>query len=343
MKRWQFLIAIVILAVSIGLVWQEARKRWEEPLVIEAESLRLMVAPGDRLRSVVDELQAEGVMPYPYLLLAYARWTGLDERIKRGEYDIPAGTTAVELLTVLTEGDVVQHQVTLPEGITLVQAIAILQSEPKLQHVIKGIDDDRILRLVGPDLPPEGLFFPDSYNYEKGTSDWLILQRAHSRMAAVLDQEWGDRADSLPYETPYEALIMASIVERETGVPTERKQIAGVFVRRLLKNMRLQTDPTVIYGLGEDFDGNLRRRHLQDDTNPYNTYRHKGLPPSPIALPGQAAINAALHPAAGETLYFVAKGDGSHQFSRTLEEHNNAVKQFQLNRTENYRSRPENN
>jgi UPF0755 protein len=276
------------------------------------------------------------------MLLAYGRWTGLDEQIKRGEYRLPGGTTAAGLLELLSEGNVIQYQVTLPEGITLKQAVVLLAKQEQLQHVLQGADDARIEALAGPDQSPEGLFFPDSYRYERGATDWQIMQRARRRMQEVLAQEWQKKDPALPYETPYDALIMASIVERETGIPSERRQIAGVFVRRLLRKMRLQTDPSVIYGLGDHFDGNLRRKHLQDESNPYNTYRHRGLPPSPISLPGRAAIHAALHPDVGDALYFVARGDGSHDFSASLKEHQTAVRQYQLNRTENYRSSPGN-
>ncbi len=333
-------IAVLILAVSVYLVLKEVERRWREPLLIVDNGYYLKLESGQRFRAVVEKLQQDNVIREPYLLLAYGRFTGLDEQIKRGEYLIPVGTTAAGLLEILGEGAVIQYQITLPEGITVQQALALLGEEERLDHILGGVEDRRLAELVGPLNSVEGLFFPDSYRYESGASDWQILQRAYTRMQNVLTEEWQGREPSLPYETAYEALIMASIVERETGVPEEREQIAGVFVRRLQKKMRLQTDPTVIYGLGEKFTGNLRRKHLQDDSNPYNTYRHKGLPPSPIALPGRAAIHAALHPAEGEALYFVARGDGSHVFSNTLEEHQNAVRKYQLNRSKNYRSTP---
>lgn len=336
----RLLIALAILAVTLAVVVREIDERWSQALNIDTEGYHLTVASGQGLRSVAQGLQLEGVVSQPYLLLAYGRWTGLDAQIKRGEYLIPQGATAVDLLEILGSGAVIQYQITLPEGITLVQAIALLGNQKQLTRVLEGSEDKRIRELVLPRQSAEGLFFPDSYRYEKGATDWQILQRAHGRMQEVLAREWRDRLPSLPYENPYEALIMASIVERETGVANERSEIAGVFVRRLMKKMRLQTDPTVIYGLGENFDGNLRRRHLQDESNPYNTYRHRGLPPSPIALPGMAAINAALHPDSGTALYFVAKGDGSHQFSASLQEHQNAVRKYQLNRSTTYRSSP---
>jgi UPF0755 protein len=289
-----------------------------------------------------NELEQAEVLEHPYLLLAYGRWSGLDEEIKRGEYLIPMGTTAAGLLELLSKGSVIQYRVTLPEGITLAKAIELLGKQEQLLRELEGPDDPRILALVQPHSIAEGLFFPDSYRYEKGTSDWEILQRAHRRMRDILVAEWQGRGGSLPYETAYDALIMASIVERETGIPRERAKIAGVFVQRLARGMRLQTDPTVIYGLGDSYEGNLRRKHLQDESNPYNTYRHRNLPPSPISLPGRAAINAALHPDKSRALYFVARGDGSHVFSTTLRDHQNAVYKYQINRSKDYRSSPEN-
>jgi UPF0755 protein len=244
------------------------------------------------------------------------------------------------MLHLLQSGKVIHYQVTLPEGITLQRALDILARQAELEHVLEGPEDARILELIKPHTLPEGLIFPDSYHYARAATDWEIVQRAHGDMQSVLQREWRARAPDLPYETPYEALIMASIIERETGLAQEREQIAGVFVRRLHKGMRLQTDPTVIYGLGSDYKGNLRRKHLADDSNPYNSYRHGGLPPTPIALPGRAAIHAALHPAAGDALYFVARGDGGHVFSATLAEHEQAVRKYQLRRRKDYRSSP---
>ena len=216
----------------------------------------------------------------------------------------------------------------------------VLAQNAELEHELSGVDDEKLKTLTRSRASAEGLFFPDSYQFERGASDWDVLSRAHAAMTVILEEEWQGREEELPYKNAYEALIMASIVERETGQPAEREEIAGVFVRRMNKGMRLQTDPTVIYGLGETFDGNLRREHLRDDNNVYNTYRHKGLPPTPIALPGRAAIHAALHPNQGASLYFVAKGDGGHYFSESLAEHQAAVRKYQLQRRQDYRSSP---
>lgn len=337
----KLLLAVLLLAVAGGAVYTEVEHRWSEPLSISPKGFVLEIAPGESLRSVTDSLHSAGVLSHPELVAVYGRWKKVDSRIKQGEYLLPEGLTSAGLLDLLIKGDVLQYQVTFPEGITLAMALSILWSEPRLIRTVNSVEDVRLVALIEPNDNPEGMFFPDTYRYTRGDTDWSILQRARSMMVDVLQQEWQQRAQGLPLETPYDALILASIVERETGVSSERTAISGVFTRRLLQRMRLQTDPTVIYGLGESFTGNLQRRHLSDDTNPYNTYRHFGLPPTPIALPGRASIHAALHPAQGSALYFVAKGDGSHTFSATLAEHNEAVRKYQLNRRKNYRSTPD--
>ncbi|NND66890.1 MAG: endolytic transglycosylase MltG [Halioglobus sp.] len=334
---------VLVLLAGAGAAWLalEINRLWHEPLNIPAAGYRLQVAPGASLRTVARTLGQDGVIAHPELLVLFGRIEGADARIKLGEYALNPGLTGPGLLSMLEEGDVVQYQVTLPEGITLAQALARLARAEGLVSVLESAEDPRLYELVAGYPHPEGLFFPDSYQFTRGDSDLDILARAHRRMRDVLAQEWAGRAGELPLETPYEALILASIVERETGVAAERETIAGVFVRRLQRRMRLQTDPTVIYGLGAQYNGNLKRAHLADDANPYNTYRHHGLPPTPIALPGRAAIHAALHPAAGNSLYFVARGDGSHAFSATLAEHNRAVRKYQLKRRKDYRSSPE--
>ena len=332
-----FLALMVLGAWCVG----EVRQRWAAPLQITEQGFTLVVEPGDSLRKALDTLHNAGVLAYPRLVALYGRWTGLDQQIKRGEYLLPQDATAESMLMMLHRGDVVQYQVTLPEGITLGTALDILAEQEYLNLILTGPDDSEILQLIQPQSHPEGLFFPDTYRYTRGDSDLSILQRAHSAMLTVLEEEWQQREMSVPYDSLYDALIMASIIERETGLIEEREQISGVFKRRLEKGMLLQTDPTVIYGLGDEFDGDLRRRHLTQDSNPYNTYRLPGLPPTPIALPGRAAIHVALHPDSGSSLYFVARGDGGHVFSNTLKEHNRAVREYQLQRKKNYRSTPE--
>ncbi len=335
------LLLSALLAAMGYLAVRELERRWQQPLAVPAGGVEFTVHPGESLRTVVEKLHDQQLVPYPDLLVLYARWRGIDQQIKQGEYLLAPGLTAQSLLVLLKSGKVIQYQVTLPEGITIAQAIGVLGQQSRLESTLTGPRDARILELVNPQPHPEGLFLPETYSYVRGETDWQVLQRSYRDMNLALAEEWQGRAPELPYETPYEALIMASIIERETGLPAEREQIAGVFVRRLQRGMRLQTDPTVIYGLGTEFDGNLRRSHLLDKSNPYNTYQHGGLPPTPIALPGRDSLHAALHPADGEALYFVARGDGGHVFSATLAEHQAAVRKYQLQRRDNYRSSPE--
>lgn len=337
----KLVVLVLALAVLGAIAVNELRSYWAAPLKIPEQGFVLTVTPGESLRTVVERLHKGGVLAHPKLATLYGRWTGLDLQIKSGEYLLPQNTTAESMLSLLQSGEVIQHQVTLPEGITLANALAILAQQGELEKTLQGPNDPRILELIKPHSHPEGLFFPDTYRFIRSDTDWSILQRAHTVMSTLLQTEWDTRGSSLPYETPYEALIMASIIERETGIPEEREKIAGVFVRRLLKGMLLQTDPTVIYGLGVKFDGNLQRKHLAEDDNIYNTYRHPGLPPTPIALPGRAAIHAAMHPDMGNALYFVARGDGGHVFSDTLSEHNEAVHAYQMQRREDFIPAPE--
>lgn len=341
MKRWLWILP-VLLAALLLLAGLELQRRWEQPLAISPDGQVFEVERGDSLRRIAGRLEAAGIVREPLLLIVYGRYTGIDSSLKHGEYRLEPGTTAAGLLQLLERGEVIQYQVTLPEGLTLAQALVVLAADPVLEQRLAGVDDERIGALTAAYPGPEGLFLPETYRFARGDSDWQILQRAFAAMEAVLAEEWAQRAAEVPLASPYEALILASIIERETGVPAERDEIAGVFTRRLQLRMRLQTDPTIIYGLGADFDGNLRRSHLRDDANPYNTYRHDGLPPTPIALPGRAAINAALNPAPGESLFFVARGDGSHEFSATLEAHERAVRKYQLRRRADYRSNPGN-
>ena len=335
----KLLVVLICLAIvaggSLRLVWHW----WESPSGARNE-VTILVGEGSSLGSVAQELSAQKLLRWPKMWRLIARLQGLDSQIKQGEYRFAAAASPASLLHALVIGATVKYKVTLPEGISLYTALGILQAQEPMVKLLDGVDDPRLLSLVQPAVSPEGLFFPDTYSYSRTDSDLGILSLARRRMREVLDNSWQQREPDLPYADAYEALVMASVVEKETGLATEREQIAGVFVRRLRENMRLETDPAVIYGLGPDFDGNLRKRHLTDRTNPYNTYRHKGLPPTPIALPGRAAIEAALHPAPGTALYFVARGDGSHQFSDTLTEHQQAVRTYQLARRKNYRSAP---
>ena len=299
-----------------------------------AESRPMIVAPGSSLTQIAQGLKDSGIIDQPRYLSFMGRWNGQASQIQAGEYLLTPGMTPTHLLELLVGGEVVQYSLTLVEGWTFKQMLAAIHQHDKIVKILDVVKPDMLhaavmMRLGADGNHPEGLFFPDTYHFPRGTTDIEFIRRAHMAMQKRLAQEWQQRDTGLPYKTAYEALIMASIVEKETAVPAERPDIAGVFVRRLEKRMRLQTDPTVIYGLGDGFDGNIRRRDLRADT-PYNTYTRHGLPPTPIALPSGEAIHAALHPAAGETLYFVAKGDGSHQFSATLEQHLAAVRKYQL-------------
>jgi len=295
----------------------------ESPVTIE-------VPRGQPFAATLDDLAARGLLEHPSWLRAYARATGADARIKAGEYALPPGTTPRGLVVLLESGDVVQHSVTLIEGWTFRDLRRALEKEPFLENTLAGKDDAAVMAALGEEgQAPEGLFFPDTYLFGKGTTDLEILRESRSRMRRELEAAWRARVTNLPLATPYEALILASIVEKETALAGERPRIAGVFVTRLRRGMRLQTDPTVIYGLGPGFDGNLRRADLERD-GPYNTYTRTGLPPTPIALPGADALRAAVAPDERGELYFVATGlpDGSHEFSSTLAEHEAAVKRY---------------
>lgn len=303
---------------------------------------RLEVMRGDTLGGVLRRLEAEHLVPSGLPLRLYVRYTGR-ERIHAGEYALDAGETPRTLLDKLERGLVIRYQVTFPEGWTFTDWLRLLHQQPKIRHTLAEKTSAEIADLLAIENGnPEGWLAPDTYQYIADDTDLDLLRRAVQRTRAIIAPLWEARAPELPYQSAYEALIMASIIEKETGVAAERAEIAGVFVRRLLNKMPLQTDPTVIYGLGGDYQGNLTRDHLQAPS-PYNTYLNIGLPPTPIANPGADAIRAAFQPAAGTALYFVARGDGSHQFSATLAEHLRAVRHYQLERRRaDYRSAPAN-
>jgi len=325
------LVIVFGVAILASGIWMEYQGFLSEPIELGRDTLVIEVERGASLRELGENLTELGIVDHPYFFLAMAYINDSATRLKAGEFEIPNGITPPKLLELLTSGKVVQHAFTLVEGWTYQDALAALAEDDRFESLLgENPSAGLVMASLGyPGEHPEGRFFPETYHFAKGASDLDILRRSYSTMEHVLDEEWGKRDDGLPLATPYEALILASIVEKETGVASERPTIAGVFVRRLLLGMKLQTDPTVIYGLGESFDGNLTQAHLRGDT-PYNTYVHAGLPPTPIALPGRQAIHAVLHPEEGDSLYFVAKGDGSHHFSATLEEHNRAVRQYQL-------------
>ncbi len=302
-----------------------------------AADIRVTVRPGSSLRGVLQELEGLGALRHARLIEIYLRccapqYAGRGITVKAGEYLVGAGESPLSIVAKLEAGRVILEQVTVVEGWTLAQMRAALDAHPKLVHRVRGLPPAQVMTQLGhTGQPPEGRFFPDTYRFAAGTSDLDILRLAYDRLAAELDAAWRARQPDLPVRTADDALVLASIVEKETGVATERKRIAGVFVNRLRINMRLQSDPTVIYGIGARYDGNIRARDLSTDT-PYNTYTRTGLPPAPIALPGKDAIWAAVQPEATDAFYFVATGEGAHVFAATYEEHQANVQRYQLKR-----------
>ena len=325
MRRLLVLLLLIAGALGGGAAW------WlQQPLDLGgAAALELEIEPGTTPRGVARAVVAAGVRTDARLLYGWFRVSGQDRRIKAGNYEIPAGTTPQGLLQKLARGEETLRALTLVEGWNFRQVRAALARDEGLRHDATVLDDAQLMDKLGrPGVAPEGRFFPDTYTYAKGSSELALLRRALHAMDRRLEAAWAQRASDTPLKSADEALILASIVEKETGLASDRAHIAGVFTNRLRAGMLLQTDPTVIYGLGERFDGNLRKRDLQTD-HPWNTYTRPGLPPTPIAMPGKAALLAAVQPQQTRALYFVAKGDGSSHFSATLDEHNRAVNRYQ--------------
>ena len=322
------LFALVVLAVAAVAgygAWYLG-----SPVTIRQYPVEVEIPRGAGFRAAVEQLEKSGVAMRRYEFEVLARSMDKVRDIKAGSYEIAAPVTPIQLLQKLTRGDVSQAEVRLIEGWTFAQFRAALDASPDLRHDTKGLDEAQILeRLRVAEKHPEGLFFPDTYLFGKGSSDLAVLRRSYRALQRHLKEEWEARDARVPYRTPYEALIMASIIEKETGQAGERDLIGGVLVNRLRIGMRLQVDPTIIYGLGATFDGNLKRNHLAED-GPYNTYTRAGLPPTPIAMPGLASLRAAMRPGKTDAMYYVSKNDGSSHFSRTLEEHNRAVTRYQL-------------
>lgn len=326
------LVLAVIAAIAVFAGYRYWESRIEAPIAV-AEDTLYEVPRGAGYNRVVADLAAQDIIADDW---AFRLLTRLEPdavpSLRAGEYMLRPEMSGRELLALLGSDQVVTYPLTIPEGWTFRQMRQRLASAPKLNHRTADLSDAQVMALLGrEEVHPEGWFFPDTYRYHKGMSDIEILAQALQRMEAMLDEVWAERDDDLTIETPYEALIMASLIERETGAPEERREIAGVFKRRMEQGMRLQTDPTVIYGMGERYEGRITRADLQEAT-PYNTYVINGMPPTPIAMPGRAALAAAVNPLPGETLYFVSRGDGTHHFSRTLREHNNAVNRYIRNR-----------
>lgn len=332
MKRLLVILA-ALLAVVIGVAAYGAvhlNRFLHSPLSVDAPGADFRIEAGSSFRTVSDNLETLGYLSSSFSFRVWARWTGKAGAIHAGDYYIAEGTTPAELLEQFTSGDVKLYSFTIIEGWNHRELLAALHGSPDIEATLTDEDWAGLLAELGAGGGhPEGLFLPETYRFPRGTSDREVLKQAYGLMQKVLEEEWAGRAAELPITTPYEALILASIIEKETARGDERQRISGVFTRRLEKRMRLQTDPTVIYGIGPSFNGNLTRRDLQTDT-PYNTYTRGGLPPTPIAMPGRASIHAALHPAEGDELYFVATGldDGSHTFSATKDEHDAAVAEY---------------
>jgi len=322
------IIAVIftLLALVIGLGWVSYQNSLTQTVVNTTTTLE--IEKGDSLGKIAEKLIALNVPVQPFWFKVLAFKDKIATKLKAGEYELPAGSTAPQILALFALGKTKQYAITFPEGRYLREILQEISNNPIIEHTITNLNADSVkanLHIETPSL--EGLFFPDTYYFEKHMSDVSLLKRAYDKMQSVLQQEWLSKIDGLPFKSSYEALTLASIVEKETAAVSERPLIAGVFIRRLEKDMLLQTDPTVIYGMGDNYKGDIRYKDLQEHT-PYNTYVIKGLPPSPISLPGRAAINAVLHPDKGHSLYFVAKGDGTHVFSENLKDHNQAVTNF---------------
>ena len=336
------IIVCVLLIISFagGWVWHDYQSALRTPAVI-GSPIVIEIDKGDSFKQITDKLLAKSLYFKPFWFKVIAVQKKTLKKLKTGEYELAPGLTLPEILTLFVQGKTRQYAITFPEGWSFKEILQEVEKNPNLEHTLHNFDFEVLMSQFGADIKhsaialppasmqsPEGLFFPDTYFFEKHTSDVALLKRAYDKMQLVLKQEWSNKAETLPFKTPYEALILASIVEKETGVVAERPLIAGVFTRRLQAGMLLQTDPTVIYGMGKNYQGNISYKDLKTAT-PYNTYVIRGLPPTPIAMPGRDAIYAALHPDNSNTLYFVARGDGTHEFSATLKDHNLAVDSFQ--------------
>lgn len=330
---------VVLLGSGLGIWLWQGLHTLDQPVSLD-EPVLFSVPMGAGYDQVARSMESQGFVEDSLWMRINARLNPEQARLQAGEYEFADGMTRREMIRQMVQGDTKRWQIQFIEGWTFRDMRRAIAGNQRLDKVASDWSDQEIMAAMGAeDAHPEGRFFPDTYLYTSLETDLDLYKRAFTRMEQVLAEEWANRSEGLPYDSPYEALIMASIVERETGAAHERAEVAGVFVRRLHKGMRLQTDPTVIYGMGDQYQGRITRKDLRTLTE-YNTYRIDGLPPTPIALSGREAIHAALHPAEGDALYFVARGDGTHKFSRTLAEHQQAVREFQLNRRSDYRSSP---
>ncbi|OTE97027.1 aminodeoxychorismate lyase [Crenothrix sp. D3] len=329
MVKKLFLLFLILLSFASGWLVSGYQNALKAPVVI-GQPVTIDIVKGDSFRQVIHKLRDQHLFMKPLWFKVIAVRKQAVSKIKTGEYELPTGATIPDILALLVSGKSKQYSITFPEGRNFKEMLQTIEKNPNLEHTLKGVSNEELMTKLGAtEKHPEGLFFPDTYYFDKNTTDVALLKRAYSKMQLVLQQEWFNKAEHLPFNTPYQALILASIVEKETAAKAERTQIAGVFSRRLTQGMMLQTDPTVIYGMGDSYQGNIRSEDLHKET-PYNTYKIKGLPPTPIAMAGREAIYAALHPDQSKnSVYFVSRGDGTHVFSATLDEHNQAVNKFQ--------------
>lgn len=324
-RNWLFVCLVTLVLLAGWLAYYAIA-----PLKLQPSSQEVVIAPNSGLRSIANQLVTQGVLPEPWRFVLLAKLLNKEQYLQAGSYTLNKNVSPYQLLLSLNYGKATQGSITFIEGRTFAQMREKLAKNDAVKQTINGLSDKEIMQLLGsPYNSPEGLFFPDTFYFNRHTTDIALLKISYDSMQTKLDRAWQNREEGLPYKNSYQALIMASIIEKETGKASERPMIAGVFVNRMRLGMRLQTDPTVIYGMGLQFNGNIRKKDLLTDT-PYNTYTRNGLPPTPIAMPGIAAIEAALHPAKTKALYFVGKGDGSHEFSNNLNEHNIAVVRYQL-------------
>lgn len=332
------LTCIVLIGAGLATSFWMYHNAIRQSLNLDSERI-IEVPAGASPITMLAKLEKDGILQNTFWLKIYWRFELKNKSIYMGEYRLKPGMSVKDIVNIWTKGEVVHYKLTLIDGWNFKQFRANLANQQSLKQFTKDMTDKQIMTELGSAKHPEGQFYPDTYLYTKSDSDLDILKRAHEKLRQVLDDEWKNRAEGLPFDDAYQALIMASLIEKETGIASEREKIAGVFIRRLQKNMLLQTDPTVIYGMGDKYNGKITKADIQRETT-YNTYVISGLPPTPIAMVGREAIHAALHPAEGKALYFVAKGDGSHEFSENLTEHNKAVRQYQLKRRADYRSSP---
>lgn len=325
-----FLVVFSFVAAAALIGWNQAQRWLHAPIQTLLNPVVYEVPRGASALAIAHDLEHRGFLKYPRVFALWARWQHLEKAIKAGEYNLVPGMSPAALLELFTSGKVILHSITFVEGSTFAEIRTLIAQQPFITATLSKLSDAEIMeRLGGAEAHPEGQFFPDTYHFAKGTSDLELLSIAHARLKAELDSAWSQRAADLPLTTPYEALILASIIEKETALASERARIAGVFVERLRRGMRLQTDPTVIYGMGAAYDGNIRKSDLLRDT-PFNTYTRDGLPPTPICLPGAEALKAAVNPQVTGAIFFVATGagDGSHYFSKSLREHNAALRRY---------------